>query len=252
MTAGERFDLSGRTALVTGGSRGLGREMALAFARAGTDVAVSSRKLDACEAVATEIRVLGRRSLALVAHAGDWAQLDALVERVHGEWGRIDILVNNAGMSPVQPSSAATEEALFAKVLAVNFKGPFRLAAQVARRMAQGDGGSIINISSLGAISPLPGIIPYAGAKAALNAMTIGMAKEFAPKVRVNTISPGMFATDIAQHWSDPEALLRRIPMGRFGSPSEIVGAALYLASDASSYTTGANIAIGGGIDSPR
>lgn len=247
-----RFDLEGRTALITGGSRGLGREMALAFARAGADVAVSSRKLEACEAVAEEIRALGRRSLAIAAHAGDWAQIDALVDRVHAAWGRIDILVNNAGMSPVEPSSAATDEALFDKVLAVNFKGPFRLAALVAHRMADGDGGSIINISSLGAISPQPGIIPYAGAKAALNAMTVGMAREFAPKVRVNTISPGMFATDISRHWSDPEALLRGIPMGRFGAPDEIVGTALYLASDASSYTTGANIAVGGGIESPR
>lgn len=246
------FDLSGRTALITGGSRGLGREMAIAFARAGADVAVSSRQLDACETVADEVRALGRRALAVAAHVGDWAQLDALAERVYDEWGRIDILVNNAGMSPVEPSSVATEEALFDKVVAVNFKGPFRLAAQVAQRMANGNGGSIINISSLGAISPQPGIIPYAGAKAALNAMTVGMAREFAPKVRVNTISPGMFATDISQHWSDPEALLRGIPMGRFGTPDEIVGIALYLASNASSYTTGANIAVGGGIESPR
>lgn len=246
------FDLHGRTALITGGSRGLGRAMALAFARAGADVAVSSRKLDACETVADEIRALGRGSLAIAAHAGNWAQIEALVERVYAEWGRIDILVNNAGMSPVEPNSAATEEALFDKVIAVNFKGPFRLAALVGQRMAQGDGGSIINISSLGAISPQPGIIPYAGAKAALNAMTVGMARELAPKVRVNTISPGMFATDISRHWTDPNALLRSIPMGRFGTPDEIVGAALYLASDAASYTTGANIAVGGGIESPR
>lgn len=246
------FSLDGRTALVTGGSRGLGREMALAFARAGADVIVSSRKQESCDRAASEIRALGRRSLAIAAHAGRWVDLEHLVEQAYAAWGQIDILVNNAGMSPIEPSSAATSETLFDKVVAVNFKGPFRLAALVGARMAAGDGGSIINISSLGAISPQPGMIPYAGAKAALNAMSVGLARELAPKVRVNTISPGMFATDIAQHWSDPPALAALIPMGRFGRPEEIIGAALYLASDSSSFTTGANIAVGGGIESPR
>ncbi|MDB5423754.1 MAG: short-chain dehydrogenase, partial [Phenylobacterium sp.] len=203
---------------------------------------------DACEVVADAVRALGRRALPIAAHAGDWAQLDALVERVYAEWSRIDILVNNAGMSPLAPSSAETSEALFDKILDVNFKGPFHLAAVVGARMAAGDGGSIINISSLGALDPRPSIVPYAGAKAALNAMSVGLAREFAPKVRVNTISPGMFATDVSRHWNDPEALASGIPLRRFGQPSEIVGAALYLASEASAYTTAANIAVGGGI----
>lgn len=240
--------LADKVALVTGGSRGMGREMALAFAREGADVIVSSRKLDACEAVADEVRALGRRALPIATHAGDWGQMEALAEAGWAEWGRIDILVNNAGMSPVEPSSVATSEALFDKVIAVNFKGPFRLAALIGARMREAGGGSIINVSSLGAKNPQPGIIPYAGAKAALNAMTIGLAREFAPHVRVNTISPGMFATDISKHWQDTEKMQANIPMRRFGQPHEIIGTALYLASDASSYTTGADIAVGGGI----
>ncbi|MHB9880369.1 SDR family NAD(P)-dependent oxidoreductase [Pacificimonas sp. ICDLI1SI03] len=250
MTAG--FDLSNRIALVTGGSRGLGRAMVIAFAEAGADVIISSRKEAACEKVAEEVRALGRKALALPVHVGHWTELEPLVERIYHEWGRIDILVNNAGMSPVEPDSSATTEAMFDKIIDVNFKGPFRLAALVGSRMAAGPGGSIINISSLGAMSPQPGMIPYASAKAALNVMTVGLARELAPKVRVNTISPGMFATDIAKAWEDPDALAGLVPLGRLGTPGEIVGAALYLASDAASYTTGANLAVGGGIEAPR
>lgn len=240
--------LEGKVALVTGGSRGMGREMALAFASEGADVIVASRKIDACEAVAAEIRALGCRACALAAHTGDWGQMETLADAAWAEWGRVDILVNNAGMSPVEPSSVATSEALIDKVIAVNFKGPFRLAALLGTRMRDAGGGSIINVSSLGAKNPQPGIIPYAGAKAALNAMTIGLAREFAPHVRVNTISPGMFATDIAKHWVETDRIQAAIPMQRFGQPHEIVGVALYLASEASSYTTGADIAVGGGI----
>jgi NAD(P)-dependent dehydrogenase (short-subunit alcohol dehydrogenase family) len=240
--------LGGKVALVTGGSRGMGREMVLAFAREGADVIIASRKLDACEALADEVRALGRRALPVAAHVGDWDQVEALAEAGWAEWGRIDILVNNAGMSPVEPSSVSTSEALFDKVIAVNFKGPFRLAALIGTRMRDAGSGSIINVSSLGAKNPQPGIIPYAGAKAALNAMTVGLAREFAPHVRVNTISPGMFATDISKHWTDTGKMQAAIPMRRFGEPPEIVGAALYLASDASAYTTGADIAVGGGI----
>ncbi len=240
--------LAGKIALVTGGSRGMGREMVLAFAREGADIIVSSRKIEACEAVAEEVRALGRSAFPFAANAGNWDEMEALAKAGWSQWGHLDILVNNAGMSPVEPSSEATSEALFDKIIAVNFKGPFRLAALLGSRMRAGNGGSILNISSLGAKNPQPGIIPYAGAKAALNAMTIGLAREFAPHVRVNTISPGMFATDIAKHWVETDRMQAGIPMGRFGAPHEIVGSALYLASDASSYTNGADIAVGGGI----
>jgi NAD(P)-dependent dehydrogenase (short-subunit alcohol dehydrogenase family) len=192
---GDPFDLTGKVALVTGGSRGLGLQMVRAFARKGADVVIASRKLDACEAAAEEVRALGRRALAFSVHAAKWDQMDALSEAAYAEFGRIDILVNNAGMSPAVPSHEVTEQ-LFDSVVGLNFKGPFRLATQVAHRMSQGDGGVIINISSIASLMPTPGVTPYSGAKAALNAMTVSLAHEYAPKVRVNCIAAGPFLTD--------------------------------------------------------
>ncbi|WP_334162589.1 SDR family NAD(P)-dependent oxidoreductase [Phenylobacterium sp.] len=240
------FDLSGKVALVTGGSRGLGLEMVRAFARAGADVVVASRKLEACEAVAEEIRGLGRRALAVSVHAAKWDQIDALIEAAYAGFGRIDILVNNAGMSPAVPSHEVTEQ-LFDSVVGLNFKGPFRLASQVAHRMKQAGGGVIINVSSSGALMPLPGVVPYSGAKAALNAMTVSMAREYGPEVRVNTISAGPFLTDISKAWS-PQARERADnALGRPGRPEEVVTTALYLASPMSSFTTGAIVRVDGG-----
>jgi NAD(P)-dependent dehydrogenase (short-subunit alcohol dehydrogenase family) len=240
------FDLTGKVALVTGGSRGLGLQMVRAFARAGADVIIASRKLDACEAAAAEVRALGRRALAHAVHAARWAEIDGLIEAAYAEFGRIDILVNNAGMSPAVPSHEVTEQ-LFDSVVGLNFKGPFRLASQVARRMAEGDGGVIINISSSGALVPLPAVVPYSGAKAALNAMTVSFAHEYGPKVRVNTISAGPFLTDISKAWT-PEARERaNNALGRPGRPEEIVTTALYLASPLSSFTTGAIVRVDGG-----
>ena len=240
------FDLTGKVALVTGGSRGLGYQMVMAFARAGADVIISSRKLEACEAVAAEVRALGQRAFAHAAHAGRWDEIDGLIEAAYGEFGRIDILVNNAGMSPAMPSHEVSEQ-LFDSVLNLNFKGPFRLASQVARRMAEGEGGVIINVSSSGALMPLPRVIPYSGAKAALNAMTVSLAREYGPKVRVNTISAGPFLTDIAKAWT-PEARERsNNALGRPGRPEEVVTTALYLASPMSSFTTGAIVRVDGG-----
>ncbi|MBV9485029.1 MAG: SDR family oxidoreductase, partial [Frankiaceae bacterium] len=197
-TTHDLFDLTGSVAVVTGGSRGLGREMVLAFAAAGADVVIASRKVEACEETAAEVRALGRKALPVGCHVGRWHDLDALVEASYDEFGKVDILVNNAGMSPLAPSSAQTSEELFDKILAVNFKGPFRLTALVGERMAAGAGGSIINVSSSGALMPQPFFAPYAGAKAALNASTMAYAREFGPTVRVNTISAGPFLTDIS------------------------------------------------------
>jgi NAD(P)-dependent dehydrogenase (short-subunit alcohol dehydrogenase family) len=242
------FDLSGRVALVTGGSRGLGRQMVLAFAGAGADVVIASRKLDACERTAKEVRDLGRRALPVAAHVGRWDDLDRLTEAAYAEFGKIDILVNNAGMSPLAPSSAETSEELFDKVIGVNFKGPFRLCATIGQRMADGDGGSIINVSSSGALMPQPKFGPYAGAKSALNALTSVFAREYGPKVRVNTISAGPFLTDIADHWPAEERERSRSAIGRPGRPDEIVTTALYLASPASSFTTGSLIRVDGGL----
>ena len=240
------FDLTGKVALITGGTRGLGLEMARGFALAGADVIVSSRKAPACEAVAEELRVLGVRAAGIPCHVGHWGQVEALAEAAWAQFGKIDILVNNAGLSPLAPSSAETTEALFDKVIEVNFKGPFRLTSLIGSRMAEGDGGSIINVSSTGAANPQPKYGPYAGAKAALNAASIAFAREYGPKVRVNVISPGGFLTDLSSDWKDAPGVTARIALRRFGEPHEIVSTALYLASDASSYTTGANIRVDG------
>jgi NAD(P)-dependent dehydrogenase (short-subunit alcohol dehydrogenase family) len=244
----ELFDLTGMVALVTGGSRGLGREMVLAFAAAGADVVITSRKAEACEQTASEVAALGRQALAYGCHVGHWDQLDGLVDAAYGRFGHVDILVNNAGMSPLAPSSVETSEQLFDKVVAVNFKGPFRLGSLVGQRMYEGDGGCIINVSSTGALMPQPRFGPYAGAKAALNALTTVLALEYAPKVRVNTISAGPFLTDISKHWPEEARSRTRSAIGRPGRPEEIVTTALYLASPASTFTTGTLIRVDGGL----
>ncbi|MET0545997.1 MAG: glucose 1-dehydrogenase [Caulobacterales bacterium] len=247
MSAPNLFDLSGKVALVTGGSRGLGRSISLGLADHGCDVIVVSRKLENCEEVAEEVRQKGRRALALSGHMGRWAEIDSVVERAYAEFGKVDILINNAGMSPVAPSSLETEEKLMDAVLSLNFKGPFRMSAQVGSRMAAGEGGSIVNVSSIGAIRPTPEIVSYAGAKAALNAMTTAHSMEFAPKVRVNCIMPGSFRTDVAKHWAPDKEASTPAVMKRFGEPDEIVTTVLYLCSDYSHFTTGAMIRVDGG-----
>jgi NAD(P)-dependent dehydrogenase (short-subunit alcohol dehydrogenase family) len=243
------IDLSGRVTLVTGGSRGLGRQIALGMAEAGADVVVASRKRERCAEVAAELRATGRRAMAYACHVGHWQELDGLVEAVYAEFGRLDVLVNNAGMSPKYDSVAHVSEELFDKVIGVNLKGPFRLAALVGTRMAAREGGSIINVSSTGAARPRADIIPYAAAKAGLNAVTVGLAHAFGPAVRVNAIMAGTFHTDVSASW-DAETFARRaatFALRRGGRPEEIVGTALYLASDLSSYTTGAIVTVDGG-----
>ena len=242
------FDLTGKVCLVTGGSRGLGYEMVKGFASYGADVVITSRKAEACEGVAEEVRAMGRRALPVGCHVGHWGEIDALVEAAYREFGRVDVLVNNAGMSPLAPSSVDTSEDLFDKVVAVNYKGPFRLTALIGSRMAEGNGGSIINISSSGAFKPQPRFIPYAGAKAALNAMTMGFALEFGPKVRVNAIAAGAFLTDVSKAWTQESREKRDTAIGHPAQPHEIVTSALYLASDASSFTTGAILRVDGGV----
>jgi NAD(P)-dependent dehydrogenase (short-subunit alcohol dehydrogenase family) len=246
-----RFDLTGKVALVTGGSRGLGREMVMAFAEAGADVVIASRKLDNCQAVAAEVEeATGRQALAYGVHVGRWDELPGLVDAAYDRFGKVDVLVNNAGMSPVYPTLADVSEKLFDSVMNVNFKGPFRLCALVGPRMAEGDGGSIINVSSTGSIRPYPGITPYAASKAALNTMTEALTRAFGPTVRVNTLMAGPFLTDISEAWDMDvmEQGVKAHALQRLGQPEEIVGAALYLASDASSYTSGATLRVDGGI----
>lgn len=244
------FDLTDKVAVVTGGSRGLGREMVLAFAGAGADVVIASRKAEACEAVAAEVTErTGRAAMAYPCHVGDWDAVGALADAVYDRFGRVDILVNNAGMSPLYPSLSDVSEELWDKVLAVNLKGPFRLSALIGERMAAGDGGAIINVSSVAGSRPTPVEVPYGAAKAGLENLTFSLSRAFAPKVRVNCIAAGPFLTDISKAW-DMEAFEASAKTGialrRGGRPEEVVGTALYLASDASSYLTGAVIPLDG------
>jgi NAD(P)-dependent dehydrogenase (short-subunit alcohol dehydrogenase family) len=245
-------DVTGKVALVTGGSRGLGREAVLALAGAGADVIVASRKVDACERVAEEVReTTGRRALAVGCHVGRWDDVDQLVDRAYEEFGRVDVLLNNAGMSPLYPSLTGVTEELYDKVFAVNLKGPFRLSALVGERMAAGGGGSIINISSIAAVRPSPNELPYAAAKAGLNTYTQGFAIALGPTVRVNCIMVGPFLTDISASWDVAGFSAwaeKHFALARLGNPPEIVGTVLYLASDASSFTTGAVIPVDGGV----
>src|SRR5829696_6561468 len=179
------IDLTGKVALVTGGSRGLGREMVLAMAASGADVVIASRKLDACQELADVVEErTGRRALAAACHVGRWDDIDRLVDDVYDAFGRVDVLVNNAGMAPLYPSLGAVSEELFDKVIGVNLKGPFRLGALVGERMQAGAGGSIINISSVAACHPQKTDLPYAAAKAGLNTLTVGFAVSFGPTVR--------------------------------------------------------------------
>ena len=244
------FRLDGKVALVTGGSRGLGREIVTAFAKCGADVIIASRNEDNCIELASEIEATySVKALPYGAHVGHWDEIDGLVDASYERFGHVDILVNNAGMSPVYDKVTDVTEALFDKVLDVNLKGPFRLTALVGTRMAADRGGSIINISSAGAVHPRPAILPYAAAKAGLNAITVGFARSFGPTVRCNAIMAGTFLTDISKSW-DAEAFAQRaktFALERGGNPDEIVGAALYLASEASSYTTGSIITVDGG-----
>lgn len=249
-TANEIFDLSGKVAIVTGGSRGLGLEMSSAFAAAGANVIIASRKVEPCvEAAAAIQEATGQECIGIGYHAGLWEDSDRLADAAYEKFGHVDVLVNNAGMSPLYDSLTSITEELYDKVLQVNLRGPFRLSALVGERMAAGDGGSIINVSSVAAVQPSPIELPYGTAKAGLNALTLGLARAYGPKVRANCIMPGPFLTDISKAW-DLEAFAERaklIPLQRGGEPDEVVGAALYFASDASAYTTGAILKIDGG-----
>ncbi|WP_026311197.1 SDR family NAD(P)-dependent oxidoreductase [Parafrankia elaeagni] len=252
MSAPDRmFDLSGRVAVVTGGSRGIGRAVAQGLAAAGADVVVASRKFDACKEAATQIEVAtGRRALPVACHVGRWDDCDSLVDTVYAEFGRCDVLVNNAGMSPVYDSLPAVSRELYDKVHAVNASGPFRLSALVGTRMAAGEGGSIINVTTAGSLRPNASDLPYAMAKAALNAMTLGLAGTWAPRVRANLVLPGAFDTDITRAWGpDAKRTAAEInPMKRIGAPGDMVGVCVFLASEASAYVNGAQILVDGGL----
>ena len=244
------IDMTGKVVLITGGSRGLGRAMALGFAEAGADLVIASRRLESCQGVAREVEQRGRKAMAHACHVGRWAECDALADAAYARFGRVDVLINNAGKSPLYDRPADISERLYDSVLDVNLKGAFRLTALIGQRMLEAGGGAIINVSSMAAVRPRKHVITYAAAKAGLNAMTEAFADAYGPTVRVNAIMPGPFMTDIAKAW-DLETFKERarttIALRRGGEPDEIVAAALYLASDHASYTTGAVLRVDGG-----
>jgi NAD(P)-dependent dehydrogenase (short-subunit alcohol dehydrogenase family) len=245
------LDLTDKVAVITGGSRGIGRAVAEGMAAAGADVVIASRKLDACEVTAREIEAAtGRRALPVAFHAGRWDDAEVLADAVFAELGRCDVLVNNAGMSPLYPDLPSVTEELYDKVHAVNARGPFRLSALLGTRMAEADGGSIINVTTAGTLRPGADDLPYAMAKAGLNALTLALAGAWAPKVRANLVMPGAFDTDIAQAWTPEmrETVTRINPMGRMGVPRDMVGLCVFLASDAASYINGAQVLVDGGL----
>ena len=249
-TPAEMFDLTGKVAVVTGGSRGIGRAVAEGLAAAGADVVVASRKLDACvEAAAQIAAATGRRALPVGCHVGKWDDCDALVDTVYAEFGRCDVLVNNAGMSPLYENLTTVTEELYDKTHAVNAKGPFRLSALFGTRMAAADGGSIINVSTAGTLRPGDFDLPYAMAKAGLNALTLALAGAWAPKVRANLILPGAFDTDITAAWPEgqKEMAAALTPLQRIGVPADMVGLCVFLAGPAASFVNGAQILVDGG-----
>lgn len=242
--------MEGKVALVTGGSRGLGRAMTLGFANAGADVIIASRKIDSCQELAAEVeKTTGRRAVPIAANVGRWEECQQLYDAAYAAFPKVDVLVNNAGMSPLYDKPSDITEELFNKVLAVNLNGPFRLTALFGERMMADDGGSIINISSVSGVNPGANVIPYGAAKAGLNSITVSMARAYGPKVRVNCVMVGRFRTDVSRAWdmAAVEAEAQQYALKRIGEPEEMVGTAIYLASDASSYTTGTVFRVDGG-----
>jgi NAD(P)-dependent dehydrogenase (short-subunit alcohol dehydrogenase family) len=248
----DEFSLEGKTAIITGSSRGIGEAIARAFARHGASVVLSSRKQEALDAVASSINSEGGRALAVACHTGKPDQISALFERVQKEFGSLDILVNNSATNPYFGAAVDCPESAYDKTFEVNVKGYFLMSQHAARMMATRGSGSIINVASIAGISAGPFQVVYSMTKAAVINMTKGFAKELGPQgVRVNAIAPGLVETKFAAALVENPDILKMhnqmTPLKRHAQPNEMVGAALYLASDASSYTTGSVIVCDGG-----
>jgi NAD(P)-dependent dehydrogenase (short-subunit alcohol dehydrogenase family) len=246
------FDLSGKVALITGASRGIGAEIAAAYAAAGARVVLASRKQEGLDAVAETIRSAGGNALPIAAHTGSAEAVQALVQRAAEHFGGIDILVNNAATNPHYGPLLTSEESHWDKILDVNVKGYFRLAQTCAPLMAARGGGKIVNIASVAGKTPQPNMGIYCVSKAAVLMLTEVLAVELAAdNIQVNAIAPGYIKTRFSQAiWDNPEssaALLATVPQGRMAAPEELAGIALYLASPASSFTTGATFVVDGG-----
>jgi dehydrogenase/reductase SDR family protein 4 len=248
----DKLKLEGKTALITGGSRGIGREIALAFAELGANVVVASRKLADLERVKDEIEAAGGTGLAVAAHTGKTDQIETLVKSVVDRFGTIDILVNNAAVNPVFGPIENIDETLFGKMMDVNVKGYLFLAGMVMPYMEKAGGGSIINIASVEGFKPSYGTGLYSVTKAAVVMLTKVLALEWAAKkIRVNCIAPGLVRTHFSEFlWKNEEILklyLEHCPIKRIGEPYEIAGLALFLASDLAGYTTGSVFTADGG-----
>jgi NAD(P)-dependent dehydrogenase (short-subunit alcohol dehydrogenase family) len=254
-----KFSLKGKVAIVTGGSRGIGQAIAFGFAKAGAKVIVTSRKQQDLEATAAEIRAFGGEVLVLPAHLGKMEEIQKMVSAVMGKYGRIDILVNNAGASPAMGSVLDSDERLWDTIMTLNLKGVYFVSQAVAKVMKKQGCGKIINVASIDGFNPEPGVSVYSVSKAGVRMITRAFAMELArDNIQVNAICPGPISTKMMNsHWGhltpeeakkERDKLCQLLPTCRIGEPDEIAGAAVYLASDASSYTTGTEIVIDGGL----
>lgn len=254
-----KFLLTDKVALITGGSRGIGQAIACGFARAGAKVIITSRKAPDLESTAAEIRSFGGEVLAIPAHLGRMEDIQQVIKTITDKFGRLDILVNNAGASPSMGTVLECEERLWDTIMNLNLKGLYFISQAAGRLMKTQGGGKIINIASINGFNPEPFVSIYSISKAAVRMVTKAFAAELAPhNIRVNTIAPGPISTKMMDsHWFNlsaedarkaKQALEKTLPMRRIGSPDDIAGAAIYLASDASSYTTGAEIVIDGAV----
>lgn len=246
------LSLEGKVALVTGGSRGIGKEIALTFADAGADLAISGRKIQDLEKVAEEIRKLGKRCLPVSAHARKVEELKHLVDQVVETFGRIDILVNNAATNPAMGPIVGTDEKIYDHIMETNLKGYFMMSKFAGAVMVKQKSGNIINISSAGGVSPAEGLGPYCISKAGINMLTKALALELGPyNIRVNAIAPRIVKTSFSEALWTNEALMKKeldmVPLKRVASPEEIARTALYLASTASNYMTGHVMVLNGG-----
>jgi NAD(P)-dependent dehydrogenase (short-subunit alcohol dehydrogenase family) len=246
-------DLYGKVAIITGASRGIGQAIAAAYAQAGAAVVLTSRKIENVGPVAEAIRATGGRAMAFAAHAGDQAAAEAVVQAALAEFGRIDILVNNAGTNPHFGPLLTAEASHWDKIFEVNVKGYFFIIKAVAPAMQAQGGGKIINMASIAGINPGPMMGVYSTSKAGVIMLTKALAAELAPvNIQVNAIAPGFIKTKFsAALWTNPalsSGIEKLTPAGRIAEPDELAGAALYLASDASSFTTGSVLVVDGGI----